>query len=202
MEDSRLIGIYLAAGHSSRMGREKLNLPFGEMCLGSWAFKEALESKLHSIIAVTRKDQSFQWLKPFFRLSGWIRIDVDGNHQSDSLKAGLKEAESLGANGVLVMLADQPFVTKEMINQLVDGFQANSFVSFSKKGKAMPPVLFSSSLFNHISTLEGDQGARGIIRSDLAGRRIEIKDEWPFSDIDTIADYLKYSRVIHPGITE
>jgi molybdenum cofactor cytidylyltransferase len=202
MKDLRLVGIYLAAGQSSRMGRDKLDLPFGEMCLGSWAFKEALESKLHSVIAVTRKGQSHQWLKPFFSNSGWVQIDVDGNHQSDSLKAGIKEAESLGANGVLVMLADQPFVTKEMINQLVEGFYANSFISFSKKGKAMPPVLFSSSLFNRIRSLEGDQGARSIIRNDLAGRQIEIKDELPFLDIDTLDDYFKYSRVMHSRIAE
>jgi xanthine dehydrogenase accessory protein pucB len=191
MDDSRLIGIYLAAGKSSRMGRHKLNLPIGDMLLGGRALKEAIESKLNFIIVVTRKGYSQKWLTPFINNKKWKMVEVEGDNQSDSLKAGLKEGEERGADAVLVLLADQPFVTKGMINQLIDRFEDNTFVSFSKNGKGMPPALFSKILFKNLYSLEGDQGARAILRGEARklGRLIEIDDDLAFLDIDTQEDY-------------
>jgi molybdenum cofactor cytidylyltransferase len=202
MEDSRLVGIYLAAGKSSRMGQDKLNLPLGNMFLGSMAFKEAIESKLDSVIAVTRKGFSQQWMTPFTNLGGWEKIEVEGSSQSESLKAGLKKAEECRAEGVLVLLADQPFVTRKMINQLIEEFRETTFVSFAKNGKGMPPALFSQILFKNLMNLEGDQGARTILRGKAKelGRFIEIKDEMKFLDIDTLEDYKKISRIIHQDL--
>ncbi|WP_248925146.1 nucleotidyltransferase family protein [Paenibacillus hamazuiensis] len=57
-----VIGIYLAAGQSSRMGTAKLSLelPDGRR-LGTLALAEALLSRLAGIVAVTRPGQRLDW---------------------------------------------------------------------------------------------------------------------------------------------
>ncbi|WP_267897395.1 NTP transferase domain-containing protein [Peribacillus glennii] len=64
----RIIGIYLAAGESKRMGLDKRSLPLNQIPLGSVALKQALYSKLHHIVVVMRNEDSSDWLLPSFFL--------------------------------------------------------------------------------------------------------------------------------------
>ncbi|WP_028391396.1 nucleotidyltransferase family protein [Bacillus cihuensis] len=196
MNHSGLVGIYLAAGKSSRMGRAKLNLPVGNQFIGSMAFRAALESKLDYTIAITRKGDSLKWLAPFSKIKGWSYLEcLKANQgQSASLKAGVRVAAELGAAGVVVLLADQPFVTSQMINRLVDEFKISqivSYISFTHEGIVKPPVLFAKSLFPMLCELTGDQGARTIIREEIKeqGKKLEIKSDLHFWDIDTEEEY-------------
>lgn len=191
-----LVGIYLAAGKSSRMGKAKLNLPVGNQCLGSMAFHAAMDSKLDATIAVTRKGDSLQWLAPFSKKKGWICLECPqaDRGQSASLKAGVRVADEMGAAGVVVLLADQPFVTSGMINRLVDDFNSShnvSYISCSHEGILKPPVLFTRRLFQMLMQLTGDQGARAIIRGEMReqGKQIEVANDLHFFDIDTEEDY-------------
>ena len=45
----KIAGVYLAAGSSSRMGSNKLQLPVGTKTLGSLAVQTALQTSLHRI---------------------------------------------------------------------------------------------------------------------------------------------------------
>lgn len=193
MDSSGIVGIYLAAGKSRRMGINKLNLPLDQKYLGSKAFRAALESKLDSTIAVTRQGDSLHWLAPFSKIKGWSRVYADGG-QSASLKAGVKAAVELGVEGVVVMLADQPLVSAGLINRLVDEFQKSHgdfYISFLHKGIVTPPILLAKQLFLDLMELDGDQGARALIRGVWKdkGRQIEIEDETYFFDVDTKEDY-------------
>lgn len=196
MDRSGIIGIYLAAGKSRRMGANKLNLPAGKEWIGSIAFRAALESKLTSTIVVTRKEIIPQWLAPFSHTQRWTGMEVDGN-QSDSLMAGINRAAQSGAKGVIVMLADQPFVPSQMINRLLDEFNQNpdySFIAFSNNGLLKPPMFFSSKLFPKLMNLAGDQGARSFIRGEVNGKKIEVEDDIYFFDIDTKEDYESFCK--------
>ncbi len=196
MNPSNIVGIYLAAGKSSRMASSKLNLPVGHEYLGGMALREALESKLDSILVITRKSELPPWLIPFSTTKGWRRLQCPEAELglSASLKTGVKEAIQIGATGVLILLADQPFVTTKMINHLMNEFQStnlNSYISYSNNGLIQAPVLFSKKTFPMLLQLTGDQGARRIIRGELRkrGKQIEFNNDRPFIDIDTVEDY-------------
>ena len=114
--------------------------------------------------------------------------------QSASLKAGVGVADEMGAAGVIVLLADQPFVTREIINHLVDEFASShivSYISCSHEGMLKPPVLFARSLFPMLMELTGDQGARAVIRGEMReqGKQIEVENNIHFLDIDTEEEY-------------
>lgn len=196
MDDCAIVGIYLAAGKSTRMGRNKLNLPFNHTYVGSMALKSALESKLNHTIVVTRKDQPLDWLDSFSEKKGWrclhsVAADLG---QSASLKSGIKAAIDAGAEGVVVMLGDQPFVTSGMINQLIAESRRYPdlfYISFSHKGIPRPPVLLNSRIFPAVMELRHDQGARALIRGEgkKEGKYIDAACDIPFYDVDTEEDY-------------
>lgn len=195
IDGSPIIGIYLAAGKSSRMGKNKLNLPFKEACLGSAAFQAALESKLGWVLAVTREQGVPDWLAPFAKSEGWSKQQVDGTGkgQSASLKEGVKAALALGAEAVMVLLADQPLVSGSIINRLLDEYR-EPITAAAKKGIAMPPIIISHKLFPLLMELDGDKGARELIRGVQQHIvTVELEEE-VFADIDTVEDYDNFCK--------
>lgn len=196
MDHTRLVGIYLAAGKSSRMGCPKLNLPLGPLFVGSMALKAALDSKLDSTIVVTRKEDSLHWLTPFSNKKAWRLLECQHANEglSASLKAGVSDASQLGAAGVVVLLADQPNITPGMINRLVEEFSACQdldYLAYTHNGIAKPPILITSKLFTLIEKLEGDQGAREILRSRgrARGKHLTPEGNDVFFDVDTRDNY-------------
>ncbi|MGZ4134777.1 MAG: NTP transferase domain-containing protein, partial [Tumebacillaceae bacterium] len=97
-----------------------------------------------------------------------------------------------------IMLADQPFISAEMINQLIHTYrrreeegQKLDYVTASYQAMSLPPVLFSSRLTPLLLTLQGDEGARRLVRKNgsLIGEAIEFENANLFLDVDTPADY-------------
>lgn len=173
-----------------------MSLPFGGLYLGGSGLQAALESKLDRVIAVTRKGQVLPWITPFLKNKKLkvVECKEPAQGQSSSLKAGVKAAQSFGATGIMVLLADQPFVTPCRINQLIEEYQANRnvpFVSFTDKGIPKPPIVFDEKMFPLFMDLQGDKGARALIRqvAKPLGRLIELSEELFFYDVDSIVDY-------------
>jgi molybdenum cofactor cytidylyltransferase len=186
-----VVGVYLAAGKSSRMGTNKLELSVGETCLGSMGFQAALESKLDFTIAITRKEDPLQWLDQFKERKGWgiLQCHQADIGQSASLKAGVKAAIALNAGAIVVLLGDQPLITSRIINQLVD-CKHSGFAASTKKGVIMPPILFSQTFFRELLHLNGDEGARRLLRGKGCDQGILVEiDHDLMMDVDTEKDY-------------
>jgi molybdenum cofactor cytidylyltransferase len=192
----KIIGIYLAAGKSIRMSRNKLVLPFGKDFLGASAFRAALDSKLDVTFAVTRKVDFPRFLRPFLKRKNWsYQYCEEGNNGlSDSLKTGVKQAAEWGADAIVVLLADQPFVTAECINRLIEEFTLSPkllFVSATQNGKCKPPVLLSKEVFPELMKLTGDMGAKGLLQGVWREHGIGVEfDDQIFIDVDTFDDYI------------
>src|SRR5699024_1851160 len=111
---------------SSRFGSNKLQAPIQNISLGSLALQTAMLSKLDKIIVVTKPNDSLQWLsdKVIAAEGRWIKAECKHAEKglSYSLRCGLKAAEKLGAMAIVVMLADQPFITKKLINDIIYAF--------------------------------------------------------------------------------
>ncbi len=195
MMNPSIIGVYLAAGQSRRMGQNKLELPFGELCLGSWGLQAAVESELDWIIAVTRKGDQLHWLAPFSKKQGWeyLCCEQADEGQSASLKAGVMAAIEMGADAVMVLLADQPFVNRWLLNRLVKGFRESPESAFVAAA-LQPPLLLSKRMFADVLRLEGDHGARSLLRGKWKkdGKVIGLAERFYLLDIDTMEEYEIY----------
>lgn len=82
--------------------------------------------------------------------------------QAASLRAGVKALEACDA--VVVTLADQPFVSPQVIAGVLDRADARAAaVRATYAGRPGHPVLLKRSLYARIAALEGDVGARDLL---------------------------------------
>ncbi len=193
----KIAGIYLAAGSSSRMGSHKLKLPIGTMTVGSLALETALKSSLDAIYIITKETDNVDWLPTDMKLNNKCIImpcpsAFEG--QSESLKCGIRQAQMDQMDAVLVMLADQPFITVQMLEEMIACMQSNptcKFVATTIEQTIVPPVLLSSSMYPELLTLRGDVGAKALLQGDfiLKGHILPCADKRLVFDVDTPVDY-------------
>ncbi len=184
--------VILAAGRAERMGEQKLFLPLGGKPVLQWVLECALASELDEIICVTRElgpvrreinltDERLFWL-----------LNYAADHgQSTSVIAGLWAANP-ESDGVMFLVGDQPLITKEMINSLIQKFNDSKALIVAPKfnGEARNPVLFRRELFPELLKLTGDRGGRALLEKHRKQTAlVEWQDELPFLDIDVPEDY-------------
>jgi molybdenum cofactor cytidylyltransferase len=193
--EPNIIGIYLAAGKSSRMGRPKLSIKlWRDERLGGVALKQAAASNLNRIVIVTKKEDCLDWLPAQCIRDDMERCQSVVCQEADqgmaySLRCGLAAAREWGSTAVIVLLADQPFVTSEMINRLIAEYRRNSQLHFVASGdgnRKKPPILWDQSMFELLNSLEGDEGARMFLESpDYQGVVVPEPLQYRFMDADT-----------------
>lgn len=93
-----------------------------------------------------------------------------------------------------MLLADQPLISIVLIDTFVSLFENHSsapYISSFYQGIARAPVLFSKQMFSSLDKLQGDQGARKIIRQNGPGNGMfyECTDASFFMDVDTKQAY-------------
>jgi molybdenum cofactor cytidylyltransferase len=195
----KIIGIYLAAGKSKRMGECKLSLPLAVKPLGTIALKEITKSNIDYLLVVT-KDIRAEWLHSADVLRSysnkWENIVSVQAHlgQSYSLRSGILRAKQLEAESVIVFLADQPFITSKLINRLINESNGEHAYVASFDGEVLkPPILFNQKVFDELILIKGDEGARSLLRNGtFTGKSITVNSDQLF-DIDTIDEY-KYAK--------
>ncbi|CCH51218.1 hypothetical protein BN8_00133 [Fibrisoma limi BUZ 3] len=126
---------------------------------------------------------------------------VDNPHWSDgmatSLKAGLDSllTQHPALDAVIVLLCDQPLITPELIQELIDthGRTGQPIVACRYAGSVGVPALFTQSYFDKLLALTGDQGARYILKNnktDLA----EVGFEPAAIDLDSWQDVEEFNQ--------
>src|ERR1041384_940582 len=111
--------IVLAAGASSRMGSPKQLLPFRGQTLIRRAAEAALASSCDRVAVVIGSHAS-QMRRELEDLP--VSVVENQNWQtgmSSSIRAGLDDLHVDDLDGALIMLCDQPFVTADILNNLV-----------------------------------------------------------------------------------
>lgn len=199
-----IAGIYLAAGTSQRMGRQKQALTLGGVCLGSWGLKALIDSSLHIIFIIVKPYDDLAWIAPDLKKSHKIRIITylgEEKGQAASIKCGIHAAQMIQAEASIIMPSDMPFVPKTHINLLLETYKKNEYdyVAPKSEGIFLPPVIFSESMFRELLTLRGDEGAKNILReSQWRGTCVSIPSDCVI-DVDTEVDYMRVVNIFREG---
>jgi molybdenum cofactor cytidylyltransferase len=186
-----IAAIVLAAGASTRMGRQKLTLPMaGGRPLVRLAVEQVLAAGLDEVVVVVGGDAEAV-AAALATLP--VRVVVNPRYaegQSTSLRTGL-DALRPGTDAAVVALGDQPLPDPDVIRRLVAAFRTTGrpiAVPVYRDGRGNP-VLFGATLFGELRGVTGDQGGRGVIARDPA-RVVEVPVDMAMpADIDTPEDY-------------
>jgi len=181
-------GIILAAGLSTRMGRQKLTLEVHGAPVISRVVRAALESDLNRIILVTGPSNT-QLAKALGADAGHERLFIAVNDRpergmSSSLRTGIMML-SKESPGVMLILGDQPFLTVTVINKLLAEFdkESDQIIAPLIQGRRTNPVIFPASLFPELAKVEGDVGGRPVLRNN-PDRVVGIEMGGYYDDVD------------------
>jgi len=183
-------GVVLAAGASTRFGRNKLLLHLNGDTLARRAAKAALEAGLDPVVVVLghEADRIGQ------ELSGLpVRRIVNPEYargMNTSLRAGVGAVPE-NAAAVVVLLADMPFVTGDMITRLVQAYRQTRapLVASDYEGVHGPPTLYARPLFPELGGPDGDGCGKRVVKrhADEA-----VRVSWPsdrLADVDREEDW-------------
>lgn len=181
----------LAAGLSRRMGQPKLLLPLGGKPLLRWSV-EALLPHVGFVIVVTPPDDA----RIREGLGGLDVRFVMNPHpeagQGTSIAAGVA-ALPAGTDAVVIALGDQPRLPDDLVPLLLEALRRDGTAIAAPvfRGVQGTPVAFSASVFDELRAVDGDAGARAVVRRDPARvTRLELDIDMP-PDVDTPADYAR-----------
>jgi molybdenum cofactor cytidylyltransferase len=181
--------VILAAGGSSRLGQSKLLLTWHEQPLVRHITQTALASAMGEVIVVTgAADSDVRAALQDLPVNIVTNKDWQSG-QSTSLRKGLQSIHA-DTGTVIFLLADQPYVSAELIQALNNRHQITLAPAVAPRveSRRANPVLFDRVTFPDLLKLEGDTGGRAI----LDRHAIEYVD-WPDTrillDIDTPEDW-------------
>lgn len=185
-------GILLAAGTSSRMGSNKLLFELkGESVLRG-AARRALAGGLSPLLVVLGH-QAERAGQELAGLPCQVVINPDFEQGiNSSLKSGVAALPAEAA-AAMVMLADMPFVTPEMIAGLIARYRATEapLVISDYEGVNAPPMLYDRSLFEELLAMTGEGCGRQVVRRHRDEAEVL---SWPaaaLTDLDVPEDYAR-----------
>lgn len=187
--EPEVAGLVLAAGLSSRMGRNKLLLDLEGEPLVRRTARRAIEAGLDPTIVVLGHERE----RVAEALAG---LDVTPVVNAD-YRAGRKRSMQIGLDRVpetvaaaMVILADMPHVTTAMMAELVTRYRRGGGpLVVSRYGDVQaPPMLYDRSLFPELQTMEGRGCGKQVVERHAEQAMVL---EWPaaaLADLDTPAD--------------
>lgn len=196
-KNGKIGGLLLAAGGSSRLGQPKQLLEFEGKTLLRRAAGTLVSSKCDPVVVVLGAETD----KSLAELNG-LAVNTCINEKwqtgmSSSIKAGLQKLLTIEPElaAVMITLCDQPHVTAHHIDLFAAEFRRSgtAIVAAEYGGTFGVPALFSREMFDQLMQLEGDKGARDLIRNRVDGV-VKITLEEAAFDIDTLDEASRMLR--------
>jgi molybdenum cofactor cytidylyltransferase len=193
--DTTIAGLILAAGESSRMGRDKALLRYRGR-----TFLETINGTLRQAgvrrITVVLGHHAEEIRRAVDVDNANIVINSDYRlGQTSSLQAGLRSLDTPEVGAILLCLVDHPAVSSGSLRAMIQTFRESGapIIVPSFQGRRGHPVLISRSLFEELLSLDSSLGADAVIRRyDHARQTVEVPDSGILVDID---DPEGYSRL-------
>jgi len=179
--------VVLAAGASTRMGTQKLLLPFGGEPLVRRAVRQVVAAGFDEVLVVLGSEHEATRAA----LEGLpVRQAINAEFASGMGSSFRTAVEHLpGSEAAMFALADQPFVTTREYQQVLDAYRTHEQPIVSVRyGEVMaPPHLFTREFFPELSQLQ--HGARSVLLRHLDRTTILRFPADLLVDVDTPEDY-------------
>ncbi|GIP10701.1 nucleotidyltransferase family protein [Paenibacillus sp. FSL R5-0527] len=215
--------LILAGGASARMGRPKLLLPAPRGNILKQTVHQALASGSCRVAVIAAQNGPLKRKHleagPERRVGAgaevtvtskadgtkpspaaaveWLETDASARGLGASLAAGVHQLSARRSpQAILVLLGDQPEMKPEVIRRVAATFRETGawIVQARYEDRPAHPVLFAAPLFAELAALNGDVGAKALLRKhETRVVYADVPGPAP-SDIDTPEDYREYVR--------
>lgn len=182
-----ITGIIMASGFSRRMGKNKLLMDFKGKKLIEYIIEAASQSDLDQVILVYRDEKIKE-------LASGSRVKTIYNNrahlgQSQSVVLGVENSLD---SSYMFFAGDQPFIDKDLINELVELHKESPdhILRPFYKDRFYMPTIFPNSFRSELLKLEGDKGARDLIKANpQLTRKLQLENPDKLVDLDTQEDF-------------
>jgi len=193
--------VLLAAGKSERMGQPKLLMPFDGTTIVERTLDNLIASQVGEIVVVlgSRAQEVSQALgeRP-------VVVVLNPNYargMSTSLATGLGMVGGQ-ARYVLVALSDQPLITPQTYNKLIEAALGSSkgIIVPTYRRKRGNPIIISAGYRQELMSLAGDVGGRELLRKyprDVL--EVAVDCEGVLININTIDEYNNRLKSLSQG---
>ena len=184
--------IILAAGKSSRLGSAKQLLQFNNKTLLQHVVDEAIASGAKPIVVVTGS-----YAEEVAKIVSKAEIITIYNENweegmASSIVAGMHAITTKfeHIDQVIIAVSDQPFVTSSLFKELhqKQSDSGKGIVACRYSKTLGTPVLFTQKYFGELLNLQGDEGAKKIVKANPDNVALVDFPQGNI-DIDTISDY-------------
>ena len=194
---SRVAAVVLAAGASVRMGRNKLLLTLGGETVVGRAVRTAGAAGLDPVVVVTGHEHEAVEAALHGLPCRTVFNSEHARGQHTSVGAGVAALAGDSAppearcTAAIVILADMPFVTAEMLRAVAERHAATGApVVASRYGgeTTAPPILYDRRLFAELTRMDRRCGRQVVQRH----RADAVEVDWPeemMRDLDRPSDY-------------
>jgi molybdenum cofactor cytidylyltransferase len=189
MQPERIAGIVLAAGLSSRMGRNKMLVELDGRSVVRRAVETAIAAGLSPILVVMGHEHE----RVEAELEGLACLKVINpdyaQGMNTSLRAGIAAVPGDCA-AALLMLADMPLVDARMLGDLCAAFRSEQapLVVSTYDQVVAPPIVYGRALFAELLALRAEDCGKRVVK---AHRDEALELAWPASaltDLDHPGD--------------
>ncbi|MDA3016542.1 MAG: nucleotidyltransferase family protein [Actinomycetota bacterium] len=195
--NSTATAVLLAAGSGSRFlgSQHKLLTQILGRSVFAWSVKHLAEARFRNIIIVTGAVDLSSQISGAQISGANLIVAHNKNWQSgmaSSLQCGLAEAQRLGADAVVIGLADQPAIVGQSWQRVARSTAPLAVATYS--GVRGNPVRVHAELWPLLPT-SGDEGARSLFKShkDLLE---EVACDGSSHDLDTNEDIVSLTKLL------
>lgn len=186
--------VVLAAGASSRMGRQKLLLPLAGEPLVRRTVRQVAEAGFDDVLVIVGCEHE----RIVAALDGLaVRHALNPDYETGMGSSFRVAVEALPESaGAMFALADQPLLTADHYRQLLEAARADpgGIVKVQYGDVTAPPHFFDRRFFPELARLE--QGARPVLQRHADSTRILRFAPDLLLDIDTPEDYERATALL------
>jgi molybdenum cofactor cytidylyltransferase len=185
--------VILAAGESKRMGLPKMLLTFSGMTMIEKVITNVSESKIDKIIVVLGAYRE-ALVELISKLP--VKYCYNDNYKKgmlSSVQCGFRNLSSV-CRAVLVFQGDQPLITSNAINEVIEAYLSSGkgIVIPVYKGRRGHPLLIDIKYSNEIEKLNPNKGLRSLaymFSDDVL--EVDTNESGILTDFDTYEQYKK-----------
>ncbi len=193
-------GLVLAAGGSRRLGRPKQLLPYRGTTLLGWTLATARDCGFDQLLVTL--GGAAEAVRRQVDLTGVQVLDNPeyGTGCGTSVSSGVRAIDP-AADGLVLLLGDQPGVTAESVRRLVEA-AGEAPIGVSRYADGLGhPFWFGRQVFGDLTTLHGDKAVWKLLHSGRHPVTQVRRDGTVPIDVDTWEDYRTLLSYDETGVT-